>query len=152
VSTRLFMRALAVYYALALGAVWLIAPRSGLGHDHSVYAVFGARALGADLVVVGIMNWLISAESTRLVRRALWANALLNLAPVIMGAIYVLDGSFTSTGWVGVGAHAIPLIGILFCLAFATSARGRRGSAAQMPAEIAVGWGGQQVRKGAQGE
>jgi hypothetical protein len=53
VNARIFMRVLAVYYVLALGAVWLVAPRSGLGHDHSADAVFVARALGADLAIKG---------------------------------------------------------------------------------------------------
>ena len=34
-TARTLMRVLAAYYILVLGAVWLAAPRSGLGHDHS---------------------------------------------------------------------------------------------------------------------
>lgn len=61
-TARTLMRVLAVYYILVLGAVWLAAPRSSLGHDHSAYALFVARVLGADLVIIGIMNWLISSQ------------------------------------------------------------------------------------------
>jgi hypothetical protein len=110
------MKALAVYYALALGAVWLITPRTGLDHQDSAHAVFVARALGTDLVVVAVMNWLISSQPTGLIRQALWANVLLNLVPVVMGTIYTLDGSFGASGWTGVGAHAIPLLLVLSCL------------------------------------
>jgi hypothetical protein len=112
----MFMKVLAVYYALALGAVWLIGPRTGLDHHDSAHAVFVARALGTDLIVVAIINWLVSSQPAGLVRGVLWANVPLNLVPVIMGIVYVLDGSFGSSGWTGVGAHAIPLLFILYYL------------------------------------
>ena len=112
----MFMKILAVYYALALGAVWLIAPRTGLDQHDSAHAVFVARALGTDLVVVAIMNWLVSSQPAGLIRRVLWANVLLNLVPVVMGIAYVLDGSFGASGWTGVGAHAIPLLCVLYYL------------------------------------
>jgi hypothetical protein len=123
VSARMLMKALAVYHAVALGAVWLIAPRTGLGHDQSAHAVFVARALGTDLVVVAIMNWLLGSQPTGLIRRALWANILLNLVPVVMGTVYVLDGSFGASGWVGVGAHAVPLLVILYYLTAGSATR-----------------------------
>jgi hypothetical protein len=131
VNARIFMRVLAVYYALALGAVWLAAPRSGLGHDHGADAVFVARALGADLVIIGIMNWLISSQSAALVRKALWANVLMNVIPVVLGTVNVLNGDFGASGWVGVGAHAIPLAALLAYLTAAGTARepGARGAA-----------------------
>jgi hypothetical protein len=128
VNARIFMRVLAVYYALALGAVWLAAPRSGLGHDHSANALFVARVLGADLVIIGIMNWLISSQPTGLVRKALWANVLMNLVPVVLGTVNTLNGSFGASGWVGVAAHAIPLVAILFYLTAAGSVREPSGS------------------------
>lgn len=132
VSARILMRVLAVYYVLALGAVWLVAPRSGLGHDYSANAVFVARALGADLVIIGIMNWLVSSQPAGLVRKAMWANVLMNVVPVVLGTVNVLNGSFGGSGWVGVGAHAIPLAALLFYLiasgtAAEPSARGATG-------------------------
>ena len=93
-NARIFMRVLAVYYALALGVVWLAAPRSGLGHDHTANALFAARVLGADLVIIGIMNWLISSQPMALVRKAMWANVLMNLIPVALGTVNVINSSF----------------------------------------------------------
>jgi len=131
VNARIFMRVLAVYYALALGVVWLAAPRSGLGHDHTANALFAARVLGADLVIIGIMNWLISSQPMALVRKAMWANVLMNLIPVALGTVNVINSSFGASGWVGVAAHAIPLAAILLYLTAARSARqpGARGAA-----------------------
>jgi hypothetical protein len=127
VNARIFMRILAVYYAVALGAVWLAAPRSGLGHDHSANAVFVARVLGTDLVIIGIMNWLISSQPAGLVWKAMWANVLMNVIPVALGTVNVLNGSFGASGWVGVAAHAIPLAALLLYLTAAGTARVRTG-------------------------
>jgi hypothetical protein len=85
--------------------------------------VFVARALGTDLVVVAIMNWLLSSQPTGAIRGALWVNVLLNLVPVVMGTVYVLDDSFGASGWVGVGAHAVPLLVVLYYLTAGSATR-----------------------------
>jgi hypothetical protein len=89
--------------------------------------VFVARVLGADLVIIGIMNWLISSQPAGLVRKAMWANVLMNVIPVVLGTVNVLNGSFGASGWVGVGAHAIPLAALLLSLA-ATATAGEPGA------------------------
>lgn len=135
---RIFMRVLAAYYAVALGAVWLAVPRSGLGHDHSANAVFVARVLGADLVIIAIMNWLVSSQPAGLVRKAMWANVLMNAVPVALGTVNVLNGSFGASGWVGVGAHALPLAALLAYLAASRTAR-QPGAGAAAPIKARQG-------------
>jgi len=64
------------------------------------------------------------------------ANILLNQAPVITATVNVLNGSFTGRGWVGVGAHAIPLLAIAYYLiAGSTAAQEQAGRAAD-PARV----------------
>jgi hypothetical protein len=122
-NARILLRVLAAYYAVPLGVVWLAVPGSGLGHDHGANAVFVARALGADLVIIGLLNWLTSSQPTALIRKVMWANVLMNVIPVILGTVNVLNGSFGTSGWVGVGAHAIPLAALLLWLTASKSDR-----------------------------
>lgn len=109
-----FMRVLALYYALPLGAVWLIAPASGLGDSPDAYSEFVARVLGAYLVTIGAMNWIISSQSTDLIRKALWINIVMNLVPPTISITNILRGEFDAMSWIGVAAHVIPII-VLIC-------------------------------------
>ncbi|GAB3698880.1 hypothetical protein [Nocardiopsis oceani] len=111
-----FLRVLAVYYALPLGAVWLITPQTGLGENPDAYAEFVARVLGGYLVTIGAMNWIISYQSTSLIRQALWVNILMNMVPATISTTNIANGVFDAQSWIGVAAHTIPIVFLVFYL------------------------------------
>lgn len=63
----------------------------------------------------------------------MWVNVLMNLVPVALSTVNVLNGSFGASGWVGVGAHAIPLAVLLCYLAYARTGREASAPGAAVP-------------------
>lgn len=116
-TVRTFMKVLAVYYVVPLGATWLVAPQSGLGDNPGVHAEFVARVLGGYLIVIAAMNWLISSQPVSLVRKAMLVNIVMNTIPAGISTVYILNGSFGASSWTGVGAHTIPIAALLYYLA-----------------------------------
>ncbi|GLZ07522.1 hypothetical protein Acsp03_49880 [Actinomadura sp. NBRC 104412] len=109
---RLILRTLAFYYPL-LGAVWLIAPQSGLGEDPDAHAEFVGRVLGGYLVTIAALNWLAGSSPAPFVRRVLWINVGMNAVPAAISTVNIANGSFGSSSWTGVVAHTIPIAWIL---------------------------------------
>src|SRR3712207_2566184 len=105
-----FLKALALYNVILLGLVWIAAPQTGLGDDAGPYATMIARALGTNLVVIGVMNWLVSSQSVPLMRKFLWPNMATHLVPAAISTVNILAGTFPARNWTGVVIHLIPAV------------------------------------------
>lgn len=121
-NVRTAMKILAVYYAIFLGLVWLVAPQTGLGDHPDANAEFVARVLGADLVAVGVVNWFIGSQSMALIRRVIAVNVFMN-AVQRFSALSHHQRLFDAAHWVGVGAHTVPLVILLYYLTTIRSGR-----------------------------
>jgi hypothetical protein len=124
------LKAVAVLDIVVLGAVWLIAPASGLGAHPDARALLVARALGTDLVVIGIMNWIISRRDEASARPFLLPNFLMHIVPAAIIVALIADGTFGGADWLGAGLHLAPAAVLLWWLI----APSRRRVAAERPA------------------
>jgi hypothetical protein len=111
---ELFLKLLAIYNIVLLGSVWLLAPQVGLGKNPEPRALMVARALGTDLVVIGIMDWMISTLPLATMQRFIWPNILMHIVPAIVVSRYILLGVFPKKEIMGVVLHIIPLAGLVF--------------------------------------
>jgi len=127
-TLKVFLRILALFDALALGAVWLSSPTTGLDPQPGPHAMLVARALGTDLLVIAIMNWLVSSQSGELMRRFLWPNLLMHTVPAVISLVYIADGSFGPQAWTGVALHGIAAVSVAVLIVISrTGAEGRTG-------------------------
>jgi hypothetical protein len=106
----LVLKAVAVLDIVVLGAVWLIAPQTGLGEHPDARALLVARALGTDLVTIGIMNWIISRRDDAFARSFLLPNILMHVVPAAIIITLIADGTFSGADWLGAGLHVIPAV------------------------------------------
>lgn len=104
----LVLKAVAVLDIVVLGAVWLIAPQTGLGEHTDARALLVARALGTDLVTIGIMNWIISRRDDASARPFLLPNILMHVVPAAIIITLIADGTFSGADWLGAGLHVVP--------------------------------------------
>ncbi|MEV6301269.1 hypothetical protein AB0M02_17805 [Actinoplanes sp. NPDC051861] len=108
-----FLKALALYNVVLLGLVWIAAPQAGLGAEPDPYATMIARALGTNLVVIGVMNWLVSSQPIPLMRKFLWPNLATHLVPAAISTANILAGTFPARNWIGVVIHLIPAVALI---------------------------------------
>jgi hypothetical protein len=101
---------------VVLGAVWLIAPTTGLGEHPDARSLLVARALGTDLVVIGIMNWIISRRDEATARPFLLPNILMHVVPAAIIITLIAVGTFGAADWLGAGLHLAPAAVLLWCL------------------------------------
>ncbi|WP_425686026.1 hypothetical protein [Micromonospora sp. DT201] len=114
---------------VVLGAVWLIAPATGLGDDPDSRSLLVARALGTDLVVIGIMNWIISRRDTASMRPFLLPNIVMHVVPAAIIVTLILDGTFGAADWLGAGLHIAPALVLTWYLTSPTKRRAARSEA-----------------------
>ncbi|MFI5914351.1 hypothetical protein [Dactylosporangium sp. NPDC051541] len=110
------LKVVAVLDIVVLGAVWLAAPGAGLGADPDAHALLVARALGTDLVVIGVMNWIVSRREEGLARAFLAPNFVMHAVPAAIIVAYIAGGRFGAGEWVGAVLHIVPALVLLGCL------------------------------------
>jgi hypothetical protein len=108
----LFLKLLAIFNIVILGSVWLLAPQVGLGKNPGPRALMVARALGTDLVVIGIMNWIISTLPEATMRTFIVPNMLMHLVPAVVISRYVMTSTLPRKEIVGAVLHYVPFIGL----------------------------------------
>jgi hypothetical protein len=110
------LKAVALLDIVVLGAVWLVAPTTGLGDHPDARSLLVARALGTDLVVIGIMNWIISRREAASARPFLLPNILMHMVPATIIIVLIVDGAFGAADWLGAGLHLAPAALLTWCL------------------------------------
>jgi hypothetical protein len=123
------LKAVAVLDIVVLGAVWLIAPATGLGDDPDARSLLVARALGTDLVVIGIMNWIISRGENASMRQFLLPNIVMHVVPAAIIVTLILGGTFGAADWLGACLHIAPAAVLAWYLASPTQRRAARSEA-----------------------
>jgi hypothetical protein len=116
VKLSLVFKAVALLDVIVLGSVWLVAPATGLGEHPDARSLLVARALGTDLVVIGIMNWLISRRDDAFARPFLLPNLLMHAVPATIIVALIAGGTFGGSDWLGAGLHVAPALVLLWCL------------------------------------
>ncbi|MFG1842112.1 hypothetical protein ACGFH8_27215 [Micromonospora sp. NPDC049175] len=114
---------------VVLGAVWLIAPGTGLADHPDARSLLVARALGTDLVVVGMMNWIISRGQDATMRQFLLPNIVMHVVPAAIIVTLILGGTFGAADWLGAVLHIAPAVVLTWCLAAPTQRRAARAQA-----------------------
>ncbi|MEV7985341.1 hypothetical protein [Micromonospora sp. NPDC085948] len=125
----LVLKAVAVLDIVVLGAVWLIAPGIGLADHPDARSLLVARALGTDLVVVGVMNWIISGRDDAAMRPFLLPNLVMHVVPAAIIVTLIFSGAFGAADWLGAGLHIAPVVVLTWCLASPTQRRAARAQA-----------------------
>jgi hypothetical protein len=126
VRLSLVLKVVAVLDIAVLGAVWLIAPAAGLGDDPDARSLLVARALGTDLVVIGIMNWIISRREGASMRAFLLPNIAMHTVPAAIIVALIIGGAFGAADWLGAGLHIAPAAVLTWCLASPSQRRAAR--------------------------
>jgi hypothetical protein len=129
VKLSLVLKAVAVLDIVVLGAVWLVAPAVGLAEHPDARSLLVARALGTDLVVIGLMNWIISSREDAAMRPFLLPNIVMHVVPAAIIVALILGGTFGPADWLGAGLHIAPAVVLTWCLASPTQRRAARGQA-----------------------
>ncbi|WP_328652174.1 hypothetical protein OG598_31170 [Micromonospora sp. NBC_00330] len=114
---------------VVLGAVWLIAPGTGLADHPDARSLLVARALGTDLVVVGMMNWIISSREDPVMRPFLLPNIVMHVVPAAIIVTLIFSGIFGAADWLGAGLHIAPAVLLTWCLISPTQRRAARAQA-----------------------
>ena len=114
-DVSVFLKLLTVWLGL-LGIVWVVNPKAGLHESVGVHGVFVARLVGAYQIVIGIMNWLVSAQNHTLIQHFLWVDLLMNVIPITLIMVNILSHKFAKSEIAGIVAHALPVIGLVVYL------------------------------------
>jgi hypothetical protein len=111
---HIFIRVLAIYTIALFGFVWLLYPQAGLGNHADATSLLIARSLGTNMVIIGLIDWMVSFQEFELQRRFLSLNILVHTVPLAIITTNILTGTFDSSKWSGAILHVLPLIGCLY--------------------------------------
>jgi hypothetical protein len=126
VRLSIALKVVAALDIFVLGAVWLAAPTTGLGDHPDARSLLVARALGTDLVTIGVMNWIISRRDEASARPFLLPNILMHVVPATIIVALIVEGTFGGGDWLGAGLHLAPAALLTWCLAFPSRRRAAR--------------------------
>ena len=113
---KLFLRIVVVYMGI-IGLVSLLYPQAGasnLGHALNSFELFIARSLGALLITIAIINWLLSTAPPAIVRGLLWGNLFMNTVLAVIDIIALSGHVIDASAWSGISVRVLLCFGSLY--------------------------------------